>query len=115
DEIADLLAVAVDLNLAVFDDLADEPGEESLSIVFEQVSRTIDFVHPQRARANAEHRVGYEVIVLACRLVDAVAGGGSHEVRLADRQRLGTSVDLTRAGKHDFELGVIGAAPLGAA
>src|SRR5204863_10006583 len=75
DEVADLRALAVDLDGAIFNREADEPGEESLPIVFDQLPRSVDVRQPERAGADAEHVVVDEVIVLAGGLVDAVDVG----------------------------------------
>ena len=50
NEIADLRAVAEDLDLLVFEGEADEPGDESLAVVFQQLPRTVDVGQPQPCR-----------------------------------------------------------------
>ena len=80
DEIAQLRAVAVDLNRPVLDREADEPADEALAVVPDQLPRAVDVGQPQRAGAHAEHVVVDEVVVLAGRLVDAVDVGRPHEM-----------------------------------
>ena len=80
DEIAQLLAVAVNLNRSSFECEPDEPPDEALAIVSNQLTGTVDVGQPQRTRADAEHVVVDEMIVLAGRLVDAVDVGGTHQV-----------------------------------
>src|SRR5882724_9686430 len=70
-EVAHLRAVAVNLDGLVLDGETDEPGDESLTIVLDQLARPVDVRQPQRAGADAEHAVVDEMIVLACGLVDA--------------------------------------------
>ena len=105
-EVAPLSAVAEELDLPVFDGLAYEPGDESLAVVADQLSRPVDVGEPQRARANAEDIVVDEMVLLAGRLVDAVHVGRTHQVRLVDRQRVGPAVDLARSGEDDFRAGL---------
>src|SRR5580765_144901 len=68
-EIAALRAVAVNLNRTVLDCQADEPADESLAVVPNQLARPVDIGEPQRARADAEDVVVDEVVILAGRLV----------------------------------------------
>ena len=105
DEVAELAAVAVDLDGAALEGEADEPADETLAVVSNQLPRTVHVRQPQRAGTHAEHVVVDEVVVLAGRLVDAVDVGRPHEMRLVDRQGVGAPVDLPRAGEHD--LGVL--------
>ena len=112
DEVAQLRAVAVDLDRLVLDREADEPADEALAVVLDQLARAVDVRQPQRAGAHAEHVVVDEVVVLAGRLVDAVDVGRPHELALADRQRVGPAVDLARAGEDDLHVRVVVAARL---
>ena len=75
DEVANLPPVAVDLDLPILDRQTDEPADEPLPIVLEQLARAEDVGEPQRAGADAEHVVVDQVVVLAGRLVDAVDVG----------------------------------------
>ncbi len=102
DEIADLRSVAEHLELSIFEDETNEPGEKALSIVPNQLTRAVDVRQTQRARADAEHVVVDEVIVLTGRLVDSVHIGGAYEMLLGHRQELGLSIDLARAREDDF-------------
>src|SRR5688572_7396877 len=79
-EIADLRAVAENLNLAPFDGLADEPADEPLAAVPDELARPVDVGQPQRARADAVHTVVDEMVILAGRLVDPVDVRRPHEV-----------------------------------
>src|SRR5688572_7500838 len=112
DEIAQLFAAAVNLNLAVLDRLTDEPADEALAIVLEELPRPVDVGQPQRAGADAEHVVVDQVIVLAGRLVDAVDVGRPDQVRLRYRQRVGPAVDLAGPGEDDLDPGVVATARL---
>ena len=109
-EVAHLRAVAVNLDGLVLDGETDEPGDESLTIVLDQLPRPVDVRQPQRAGADAEHVVVDEMIVLACGLVDAVDVGRPYQVLLGDRQRIGPAVHLARAGKHHLHLRIVIAA-----
>src|SRR6185369_17745841 len=95
DEIAQLRTVAEDLNRLVLERETDEPADEALAIVTNQLPRAVDIGQAQRAGAHAEDVVVDEMVVLAGRLVDAIDIGRSNQVRLTDRQRIGTAVDLT--------------------
>ena len=112
DEIALLGAVAVNLDDAAFDRQPDEPADEALAVVADQLPRPVDVGQPQRAGADLEHVVVDEMVVLARRLVDAVDVGRLHQVLLVDRQRVGTAVDLARAGEDDLGAGIVVAARL---
>ena len=103
DEIAQLRAVAEDLDLAALDREPDEPADEALAVVPDQLARAVDVGQPQRAGADAEDVVVEQVVVLAGRLVDAVDVGGPHEVLLVDRQAIRPAVDLARAGEDDAD------------
>ena len=80
DEVAHLRAVAEDLDLAVLDRQADEPADEALAVVLDQLARAVDVGQPQRAGAHAEDVVVEQVVVLAGRLVDAVDVGRPDQV-----------------------------------
>src|SRR6185503_7536959 len=71
DKIADLRAVAEHLDLAILERETNEPANEALAIVSQQLARSVDVREAQRARADAEHVVVDEMVVLAGRLVDA--------------------------------------------
>ena len=98
DEIAQLRAVAENLDLAPFDSQADEPPDEALAVVLDQLARAIHVGEAQRRGADAEHIVVEQVVVLARRLVDPVDVGRPHQVALVHRQVIGAAVDLARAG-----------------
>ena len=102
DEVAQLLPVAEDLDLIALDGQPDEPADEALPIVTEQLTGTVDVGQAQRARAHAEDVVVDQVIELAGHLVDAVDIGGANEMVLVDRQARRLAVDLPGAGEHDF-------------
>ena len=101
DEVAQLRAVAEDLDLASLDRQADEPADEALAVVLDQLTRAVDVGQPQRAGAHAEDVVVEQVVVLAGRLVDAVDVGRAHQMVLVDRQAVRRAVDLPRAGEDD--------------
>ena len=107
DEVAHLRAVAEDLDFAILDGQPDEPADEALPVVLDQLPRTIHVGQPQRARAHAEHVVVDQVVVLARHLVDAVHIGRPHQLRLVHRQRIGPPVDLPRAREHDLRARVV--------
>ena len=98
DEIADLRAVAEDLDLLVLEHEPDEPADEALAVVPQQLARAVDVGQPQRAGAHAEDVVVDQMVVLAGGLVDAVDVGRPHQVPLGDRQVVRLAVDLPRAG-----------------
>ena len=102
DEVTKLRAVAEDLDFLVLEHEADEPGNETLAAVFQQLPRTVDVGQAQRGGAHAEHVVVDQMVVLARRLVDTVDVRWPHEMRLGDRQTVRTAVDLPRAGEHHF-------------
>ena len=54
DEVAELRAVAEDLNRLVLDCQPDEPADEALAIVLEQLTWPVHVRQPQRAGAHAE-------------------------------------------------------------
>jgi hypothetical protein len=112
DEIAQLRAVSVDRNGLILDREPDEPADEPLAVVANQLAWAVDVGQPQRAAAHPEHVVVDQVVVLAGRLVDPVDVGRPHQMRLGDRQRIGPAVDLPRAGEHDLDLRVVIAARL---
>src|SRR5262249_36544836 len=80
DEIAALRPVTVNLDGRVFDRAPDEPANEALTVVTDQLSRTVDVRETQRTGADAEDVVVDEVVILARRLVDAIDIGRSHEM-----------------------------------
>ena len=92
DEVADLRAVAVNLDLAALDRQPDEPADKTLAIVANELAGTVDVGQPQRTRTDAEDVVVDEVVVLAGRLVDAV------DVRRPDQMDSSTGSD--RAGRR---------------
>ena len=112
DEVAELAAVAVNLDLAVLDRMTDEPADEALAVVLEQLTRSVHVREPQRAGADAEDVVVDQMVVLAGGLVDAVHVGGPDQMRLGHRQRVRTAVDLSRPGEDDLHAGVVAAAGL---
>ena len=85
----------------------DEPADEALAVVLDQLARSVDVGEAQRAGADVEDVVVEEVVVLAGRLVHAVDVGGPHQVLLVDRQVVGPAVDLTRAGEDDSNVAVV--------
>ena len=90
----------------------DEPGDEALAVVLDQLARTVDVGQAQRAGAHAEHVVVHEMVVLARRLVDAVDVRRLHEVLFGHRQLLGSSVHLARAREDHLHARVVAAARL---
>ena len=112
DEVAELRSVAVDLDLAVLDGETDEPGDESLPVVLQQLARAVHVGQAQRAGADAEHVVVEQMVVLARGLVDAVDVGRPHEMRLGHGQAVGLAVHLPRAREHDLHRRVVVAARL---
>ena len=80
DEVAQLRAVAEDLDLASLDREPDEPADEALAVVLDQLPRAVDVGQPQRGGAHAEDVVVEQVVVLARRLVDAVDVGGPDQM-----------------------------------
>ncbi len=62
DEVAQLRAVAEDLNLGALDGEADEPADEALPIVPDQLTRAVDVGQAQRAGAHAEDVVVEEMV-----------------------------------------------------
>ena len=106
-EVAELRAVAVDLDLPVLQGQTDEPGDESLTVVLDQLARTVDVGQAQRAGAHAEHVVVHEMVVLARRLVDAVHVGWLHQVLLGDGQAVsGRPYTCRVPAKTTFTLGL---------
>ncbi len=103
DEIANLGAVAEDLDLVPFQRQADEPADESLAIVPDQLARTVHVGQAQRARPHLEDVVVQQVVVLAGRLVDPVDVDRAHEMIFGDRQGVGLAVHLARAREHDLD------------
>src|SRR5437899_1671390 len=85
-EVAQLGAVAVDLDRLVLDREPDEPRDEPLATVFDQLPRAVDVRQAKRARAHAEDVVVQKVVVLARGFVDAVDVRWPDEVRLGDGQ-----------------------------
>src|SRR4051812_1296552 len=112
DEVTYLLSVAVDLNLASFNHQPDEPGDEALPVVFQQLPRAVDIGQSERAGADAKHVVVNEVVVLAGGLVDAVDVGRPHQMRFRNWQRVGAPVHLARTGEDDLDVRVVVAARL---
>ena len=109
-EVAALRSIAVDLNRPAFDGQPDEPADEALTIVTDQLTRAVDVREAQRTGADAEDVVVHEVVILASSLVDSVDVGGLDEVMFGDRQRVGPAVDLACPGKHHFHCGIVVAA-----
>ncbi len=99
-EIANLRAVAENLDLAPFERETDEPADKSLTVVPDELPRPVHVGEPQRARAHVEHVVVEQVVVFARRLVDAVDVDRSHQMTFGDRQRVGLSVHLARSREH---------------
>ena len=112
DEIAELRAVTVDVDGLILDRKPDEPADEALAIVLDELTRPVHVGQPERARAHAEHVVVDEMVVLAGRLVDPVDVGRAHEMALIDRKRVGAPVHLARTGEDDLHLRVVVAARL---
>mgnify|MGYP003693856247 CR=1 FL=1 len=106
-EVAQLRAVAEDLNLAAFDREPDEPADEALAVVLDQLPRTVDVGQPERAGADVEDVVVEQMVVLARRLVDAVDVGGPDQMVFVDGQPVGPAVDLPRAGVDDPDRRVV--------
>src|SRR6185437_15361209 len=101
------ISVAEDVDLAVLDRQADEPADETLAIVPDQLTRPVDVGEPQRAGADAEHVIVEQVIVLAGGLVDAVDVDRPHEVRLVDGQAIRLAVHLARAREDHLHAGIL--------
>ena len=99
-EVAQLGTVAEDLNLAALERKPDEPADEALPVVPNQLARTVDVRETQRAGANAEHVVVEQVVILAGGLVDAVDVYGADEMILVNGQPFGPSVNLSRSREH---------------
>ena len=87
-------------NLPPFEREADEPADEALPVVLDELARSVHVRQPQRAGADVEHVVVEQVIVLAGGLVDAVHVDRPDEMIFGDRQRVGLAVNLARAGEH---------------
>ena len=102
-EVAHLRAVAEDLDFLVLDGQADEPADEALAVVLDQLARAVDVGQPQRAGAHAEDVVVEQMVVLARGLVDAVDVDRPHQVVLVDRQAIRLAVDLARAGEDHLD------------
>src|SRR5581483_940810 len=66
-EIAELCAVSVNLKGAAFDRQPDEPPDEALAIVADQLTRSVHIRQAERAGADAEDVVVYKMVVLAGR------------------------------------------------
>ena len=104
-EIAELRSVSVDLDLAILDRQADEPGDKTLSVVLQQLPRTVDVGQPEGARAHAEHVVVEQMVMLAGRLLmPFTSAGWTRCVR--HRQALGLAVDLP-GGQDDLDPRVV--------
>src|SRR5262249_11970610 len=71
-EIAELGTVAVNLDDTVFDGEADEPANEPLTVVLDQLTRPVDVGESERAGAHAEDVVVHEVVVLTGGFIDTV-------------------------------------------
>ena len=111
-EVAQLRPVAVDLNGSSLEGQANEPADESLPIVSNQLTRPVHVPQPKGAGADAEHVVVDQVILLARRFVDAVHIRRSHQMRFVHGKRVGPTVDLPRAGEDDFRVRVVMTASL---
>src|SRR5258708_6385293 len=72
DEVAQLRAVAVDLDRPILDGETDEPADESLAVVADQLARAVDVGQAERAATDPEHVVVDQVVVLTGGFVDAV-------------------------------------------
>ena len=105
-EVALLQPVAEDLDLLAERGLADEPADEALAVVPDQLARAVGVGEPQRRGADPVHLVVDEVVELARDLVDAVDVHRLQQVLLVHRQVERAAVDLARAGVDDLELGV---------
>ena len=105
-EVALLAPVAEDLDLLAERGLADEPADEALPVVPDELAGAVGVGEPQRGGADPVHLVVDEVVELAGDLVDPVHVHRLQEVLLVDRQVEGLAVDLARAGVDDLELGV---------
>src|ERR1700730_7673983 len=81
-EIAQLTTIPVNLNRSTFDREANEPANETLTIVSNQLAGTVHISQAQRAGADAEDVVVDEMVILAGSLVDAVDVRGQHEMGL---------------------------------
>src|SRR5262245_7502848 len=111
-EIAELRAVAINLDGPILDRQADEPADKTLAVVLDQLTRAVDVCESQGAGPHSKDIVVHKVIVLTGGLVDAVDIGRPHQVGLVDRQRVGAPIDLPCAGEYDFDAGVEVAASL---
>ena len=80
DKVANLRTVAVDLNGPSLERQTDEPPDESLAVVADQLPRAVDIREAKRAGADAEHVVVDQMVLLARRLVDAVHVGRTDQV-----------------------------------
>ena len=107
DEVANLGAVAENLNLLVFDRQPDEPRDKALSIVFDQLARAIDIGQPQRRSTDAEDVVVDEMVVLAGRLIDPVDVSRPNQMFLGDWQIFRLAIDLTGARIHHLDAGIV--------
>src|SRR5687767_12085765 len=112
DEITQLRPVTIDLDLAILDGEPDEPRDETLAIVLDQLSWPVDVRESQRACAYAEHVVVQEVVVLAGGLVDPVHVGWLDEVLLGHGQRVRAAVHLSGSREDDLHGWIVAAAGL---
>ena len=90
----------------------DEPSDEALAVVPDQLARPVHVGESQRAGADAEDVVVEEMVVLARGLVDAVDVGGPDEMALVHGQPVGPAINLPRAGVDDADARIVLAAGL---
>lgn len=109
-EVAQLLAVAEDLDGLAFDQLADPDAEESLPGVLDAHAGTVGVGQTQGAGTDAIHLAVEGVIRLAGNLVDAIDVDRMDRVLFIDRQILRPAVDLPGAGEDDADLRIVLAA-----
>src|SRR5204863_5603040 len=84
DEITNLRAVPENLNLTAFEGQPDEPADESLAVVFDQLARTVHVRQAERTGREAKHVVVEDVGVLAGSLIDAVDIHGPYQMCVRD-------------------------------
>src|SRR6185503_13207966 len=106
-EVALLLAVPEELDLLAAHRLPDEPADESLAVVLDELARSVGVGEAQRGAADAVHGVVDEVVELAGDLVDAVDVRGVEQMGLVHGQPHGLAVDLARPRVDDLHSGVV--------
>jgi hypothetical protein len=105
-----LRAVAENLDLLVRDRQTDEPADETLPVVFDELTRSVDVGQTQCGGTDTERIIVDEVVVLAGRLIDAVDVDRLDQMRLGDREEGRFAVNLSGAGEDDLYRRVVLAA-----